>query len=290
MDQLLDILMQRLKTDPTLHRQTPFNAEQSLLVGQAMAQKGNKALLQHVAVTLPQQCNRLIQRHTTGRREGGMGEMEVGNRPIVGIAHHREPGVVIKLRAALPDFSRRHVVVIAEVVAIVLRPTLPDNAIVADQSGCPMLHHMARWTAKRLQESLNARARCFHRFDENKAIRVGNQHGRDCTDPAPTERRTTSTTDRTGGHQIDQLQLAWQAYIEAVIFQDRIAGRPTQSGSTFGRTKQISHGLSQSLRGEEIHQQTVVTITNHLLNRGSGGTDNREAPMVKQLQLSRRDR
>ena len=82
-DQLLEIVMQRLKTDPTAPPDG-LNAEQSLLVGQAMAQKGNKTLLQHVAVTLLQQCNRLIQRHTTGRREGGMGEMEVGNRPIVG--------------------------------------------------------------------------------------------------------------------------------------------------------------------------------------------------------------
>ena len=164
-----------------------------------------------------------------------MGEMEVGNRPVVGIAHHGEPGVVIKLRAAHPDFSRRHVVVVAVVVAIVLRPALPHHPVVADQRGRPVLHLMARRAAKRLQECLNARACGFHRFDENKAIKMGDQHRRDCTGPAQTQQKGGSTTDRAGGHQVDQLQLTRQANIEAVILEDGLAGRLAQGGSPLTR-------------------------------------------------------
>ena len=76
--------------------------------------------------------------------------MEVRDRSVIGITHNGEPGVVIELRAPLPDFSGRHVVVKTKVFPVILRPPLSYNAVIADQRGRPMLDHMTRSTTVRL--------------------------------------------------------------------------------------------------------------------------------------------
>jgi len=68
----------------------------------------------------------------------------------------------------------------------------------------------------------------------------------------------------------NQRKLLWQADSAQVIVLDNRASRLfTKALETIRTTKNIAESGCQLFRAEEIHQQAVLTVTDHLLNRGS---------------------
>ena len=157
-------------------------------------------------------------------------------------------------------FGCRHVVVVAKVITIVLGPTLPHHAVIADQRRRPMLHHMAHGTTKRLKKCLNTSSSCFTVLMKTK-IRMKStwldskdtllQHQQYETS-TPIEREATRliSCNRRGRQHRGCNPSGWSR------------GRLVPKRSPFRRPEQVSNGISQ-LRGRKIHQQTVVTIADY---------------------------